>query len=73
MQKKTAALFLTPVLGAGLITWVFRSKPFIIQPDDCATITPAGRVRLALLRQFIKGIKLSVSKLGFPKLTMRAI
>jgi acetyl esterase len=73
MQKKTAALLLTPALGAGLLTWAFRSKPFTIQADDCAVITTAGRIRLALLRQLIKSINLSARKLGFPKMKMRTI
>jgi acetyl esterase len=74
MQKKTAALLAAPALAAGLIMWAFRSKPYALQADGCATITPAGRLRLALSRQLVKFlISASVRKLGFPKLAMRAI
>ncbi|MDF7811819.1 alpha/beta hydrolase [Hymenobacter sp. YC55] len=72
MQKKTAALLLAPVLTAGFLTWVWRSKPYTIQVDNCARITTAGRIRLALLRQLIKG-GASRRKVHFPKVTMRAI
>jgi len=73
MQKKTAALLLAPALGAGVVAWAFRSKPFTIKADSCATITAAGRVRLALLRQLIKGIRLRTKRLGLPEVAMRAI
>ena len=73
MQKKTTALLLAPALGAGVITWAFRSKPFTIQADKCATITTAGRIRLALLRQLIKGMRLRTKQLGLPEIAMRAI
>ncbi|UOG72948.1 alpha/beta hydrolase [Hymenobacter tibetensis] len=72
MQKKTAALLLTPVLTAGFLTWVWRSKPYTIQADNCARITTAGRIRLALLRQLIKGTA-SRRNVHFPKVAMRAI
>jgi len=74
MRVKTAALLAAPALAAGLVTWAFRSKPYAIQADGRATITPAGRLRVALARQFIKvAISASVRKLGFPKLAMRRI
>jgi acetyl esterase len=72
MHKKTAAFLLAPVLGAGVLTWAFRSKPFRIQADKCATITPAGRLRLLLLRQLIKGMRLRTKQLGLPEVEMRA-
>ncbi|HEX8427998.1 alpha/beta hydrolase [Hymenobacter sp.] len=73
MQQKTAALLLAPVLTVGVLTWIWRSKPYTIQADNCATITTAGRIRLALLRQLIKRNGPSRRKLGVPKETMRAI
>ncbi|GGF24583.1 alpha/beta hydrolase [Hymenobacter cavernae] len=73
MQKKTAALLLAPALGAGILTWIFRSKPYTIQADSCATLTTAGRIRIALLRQLIKSMRLSTKKLGMPEIAMRAI
>ena len=71
MQKKTAALLLVPAVGAGILTWAFRSKPFTIQPDTCATITAAGRIRLLLLRQLVKGLRLSIRRVGLPEVAMR--
>jgi acetyl esterase len=75
MRKRTAALLAAPaVVAAGLVVWAFRSKPYALQADGCAIITPSGRLRVALSRQFIKlAISASMRKLGFPKLTMRAI
>lgn len=73
MQQKKAVFLLAPVLAAGFLTWVWRSKPYIIQADDCATITLAGRIRLVLLRQLIKRSGPSRRKLGVPKETMRTI
>jgi acetyl esterase len=74
MRIKTAALVAVPALAAGLVTWAFQSKPYALQADGCATITPAGRLRVALARQFIKlSISASVRILGFPKLGMRRI
>nr|GFC53666.1 hypothetical protein [Tanacetum cinerariifolium] len=75
MRKETAALLAAPaVAAAGLVAWAFRSKPYTLQADGCAIITPSGRLRVALSRQFVKlAISASVRKLGFPKLAMRAI
>jgi acetyl esterase len=72
MQQKTAALLVTPALAAGFLMWVWRSKPYTIPADNCARITTAGRIRLALLRQFIKR-GTAYRKLRFPKVPMRAI
>ncbi|UOQ70918.1 hypothetical protein [Hymenobacter cellulosilyticus] len=74
MQKTTAALLLTPVVAAGVLTWAWRSKPYTIQADNCAAITPAGRVRLAVLRQLLQRFGgATARRLGLPKLPVRAI
>ncbi|PJJ60453.1 alpha/beta hydrolase [Hymenobacter chitinivorans] len=74
MQKTTAALLLSPLLAAGLLTWAWRSKPYSIQADGCATITFAGRIRLAVLRQLLQRFGgQTARRLGLPKLPVRLV
>lgn len=74
MNKKTAALVLAPLAGAGAVAWAFRSQPYTIDDTTgCATVNAAGQLQLALLRPLITLFGGASRKLGFPKLAMRRI
>jgi acetyl esterase len=73
-KTKAALLALVPVAGAGLLTWVYRSTPYTIGPDGCATVNTAGKIRLGILRRLLAGFGGVRSKrLGFPKVPMQTI